>query len=179
MIRLSYLLTSKVSLEELFTSCFYSSCIWIHNTLLFFFFSSWGSEMPKKKKLSSVSLSLLESVSYLYTHLQHTYMRRWSYYKPHVHTRIYKVYIKRKSSTAGCDCWNRWRDKGDSSKSTTLKLSGQWCIIHRWSNLTSSYLPVWGLLWNNAATFLSPFFFFFLFHFTAALSQAAARVRVV
>lgn len=32
--------------------------------------------------------------------------------------------------------------KGDSSKSTTLKLSGQWCIIHRWSNLTSSYLPV-------------------------------------
>lgn len=131
----------------------------------FFFFFFLRIRNAKKKKLLSVSLSLLESVSYLYTHLQHTYMRRWSYYKPHVHTRIYKVYIKRESSTAGCDCWNRWRDKGDSSKSTTLKLSGQWCIIHRWSNLTSSYLPVWGLLWNNAATFLSPFFYFFPFSF--------------
>lgn len=132
--------------------------------MLGFFFFPWGSEM-QKKKLLSVSLSLLESVSYLYTHLQYTYMRQWSYYKPHMHTRICKVYIKRKSSTAGCDCWNRWRDKGDSSKSTTLKLSGQWCIIHHWSNLTSSYLPVWGLLWNNAATFLSFIYFFFPFSF--------------
>lgn len=37
------------------------------------------------------------------------------------------------------------------------------CIIHRWWNLTSSYLAVWGLLWSNAASF------------TAALSLAAAR----
>lgn len=95
-----------------------------------------------KNKLLSLCLFHFGRLYLIYTHSHKSIHTKVI---THAHTQLFLTIV--------CDFCNRWRDKQNSSKGTTLKLGVQWCIIHCWSNLTGSYLPVWDLLWNNAASF--------------------------